>query len=153
MARPSKYKKKFCRSLTAYFRDAPYFEVVEEAYYDKKAGEFRTCEKKVPARCPTLVRFAESIKVNPDTLQEWADRYPEFASAKNAALKYQEEWLMNAAGLGVYNSTIATMALKSNHGWTDRMNNTGDSSITIVSKKYNYDGSPEDETAGGLRRE
>ena len=60
---------------------------------------------------------------------------------------------MNAAGLGFYNSTIATMALKSNHGWTDRMNNTGDSSITIVSKKYNYDGSPEDETAGGLRRE
>lgn len=144
MPRPTKYKKKFCQELINYFKKSPYFDTVEEEVYDKKRQEVVTLVKKVPALCPSFVRFAGIIKVNPDTLQQWKKTYPDFEQAMDTAKKYQEEWLMNAGGLGYYNSSVAIMALKSNHGWKDRVDNTGDSSFTIVEKKYNYEGEPID---------
>ncbi len=54
----------------------------------------------MPAPCPSLVRFADEIDVAFGTLEKWRQKYPEFAEAYVKALLYQEEWLMNAAGLG-----------------------------------------------------
>jgi len=141
MARPTKYKKKFCKSIVKYFRDAPLFQEVDKEYYDKKSDTYKTISVKEPTSSPSFVRYAQSIGVNPDTLQEWKKAYPEFEVAYKIAKSYQEEWLQNASGRGFYNPAVGIMALKSNHGWTDRQDNvnTINGGLQVSIKKYDWE--------------
>lgn len=141
MGRPSKYKKKYCKAIIAYFKDAPLYQEVETEIYDKKKDEYRTKCVKVATLCPSFTRFAEEIGVNPDTLQEWKKNYEEFAAAYETAKHYQEEWLMNASGMGYYNAAVGIMALKSNHGWTDRTDNvnTMHGGLSVSIKQYPWE--------------
>lgn len=141
MGRPSKYKKKYCKQIIAYFKNAPLYDEVEKEVYDKKRDEYRKTWVKTATLCPSFTRFAETIGVNPDTFQEWKKANPEFGNAYETAKKYQEEWLMNAAGMGFYNAAVGIMALKSNHGWTDRSDNvnTMNGGLNIAIKKYEWE--------------
>ena len=53
-------------------------------------------------------------------MEVWRKSETEFNSAYEQAMRFQEEWLMNAAGLGFYNSSMSIMALKVNHGWAEK---------------------------------
>ena len=99
MGRPSKYKKKYCKAIIAYFKDAPLYQEVETEIYE------------------------------------------EFAAAYETAKHYQEEWLMNASGMGYYNAAVGIMALKSNHGWTDRTDNvnTMHGGLSVSIKQYPWE--------------
>lgn len=124
LGRPSKYKKRYCKELEDYFRNAPLYLEEERITQNTKTGEVKTQIVRKPAKCPTFIQFADKIGVNPDTLLSWAER-DDFSVSYKKAKAFQADWLMNAAGMGFYNPAVAIMALKSNHGWTDRVDSTG----------------------------
>lgn len=88
MARPTKYKKAYCDEIIEFFdKDA------------KTGGKATTF--------PTFQRFARSIGVCVDTLNEWCRVHPEFSEAFKAAKEMQEAiWLENSMD-GSYNAQFA----------------------------------------------
>ena len=120
MKYPKDYKTEYAAKLIAWFRDAPLFLQETQEIYNKKTDHIETVINKVAAPCPSIVRFADSLKVSIDRVLVWRNLVPDFHSAYEQAMHFQEEWLMNAAGLGFYNSSMSIMALKANHGWSDK---------------------------------
>jgi len=106
--------------LIAWFRDAPLFAEEVREIYSKKNDRMESVIEKIAAPCPTVVRFAESLQVTAERVEIWRQEVAEFAAAYAQAMRFQEEWLMNAAGLGFYNSSMSIMALKANHGWAEK---------------------------------
>jgi hypothetical protein len=66
--RKSSYKKEYCNKIRDFFKD------------DEKA---------------TLASFARSLDVDPATVYEWANQYPEFYESKNKALQNKKENLVH----------------------------------------------------------
>ena len=114
------YKTEYAQQLVAWFKNAPLYHLESKSVFSKKNDKAEEVTEKVPAPCPTFVRFADEIGVSISSLDKWRAKYPEFAEAYLKAVLYQEEWLMNAAGLGFYNSSMSITALKANHGWVDK---------------------------------
>jgi len=104
--RPTAYEPRFCQEIIDFF-DRP---LVEGTGNNKKIN-----------RLPTLVRFAMKIGVHRDTLHKWSKKHPEFFDAMSEAKKIQEEHLMNASLLGLYNSSFAIFTAKNVCGWTDKV--------------------------------
>ena len=114
------YCPEYAAKLVAWFKNAPLYHTEMHTVYSKKSDKCEEIAEKVPAPCPTFVRFADEIGVAVGSLARWREKYPEFAEAYLKAELYQEEWLMNAAGLGFYNSSMSISALKANHGWVEK---------------------------------
>ena len=118
-----KYQIEYAEKLISWFKNAPLYNTETHKIYSKKSDKCEEVYEKVPAPCPTFVRFADEINVAVHSLEIWKEKYPEFAEAYLKAQLYQEEWLMNAAGLGFYNSSMSISALKANHGWVEKSDN------------------------------
>ena len=114
------YKTEYAKKLVEWFKNAPLYLVETKNVLNKKSDKCEQIVEKVPAPCPTFVRFADEINVAIGSFDKWRKKYPEFDEAYLKALLYQEEWLMNAAGLGFYNSSMSITALKAYHGWVDK---------------------------------
>lgn len=114
------YKQEYAEQLVKWFRDAPLFLLEQREVFLKKSDKIEQIDEKNPATCPTFVRFADENGITIENLEKWRKEKPEFNEAYNKAKLYQEEWLMNAAGLGFYNSSMSIMALKANHGWVEK---------------------------------
>ncbi len=114
------YCPEYTERLVAWFKNAPLYITETKMVYSKKNDKSEEVSEKVSAPCPTFVRFADEIGVSIGSLKKWREKYPEFAEAYLKAVLYQEEWLMNAAGLGFYNSSMSITALKANHGWIEK---------------------------------
>lgn len=129
--RPTKYDPKYAEEMVDYFENAPLF--TEEWRVNPKTGE--EYKVKLAARCPTIIRFAIKINVSHDSIVEWEKTYPEFSVAYKKAKLLQEEWLMNAAGMGFFVPSMGIMALKANHGWRDNqsveMSGAGGDPLTV----------------------
>mgnify|MGYP006916043901 CR=1 FL=1 len=125
MKYPKDYNTEYASKLIAWFRDAPLFICEEQEVYNKKNDRVETVITKVAAPCPSIVRFADSLKVGIERVFVWREAVPDFHSAYEQAMHFQEEWLMNAAGLGFYNSSMSIMALKANHGWSEKNDKQG----------------------------
>ena len=115
-----KYKPEYANSLINWFKEAPFYKIEIRKVYLKKTDKVEDVEEKVAASCPSFVRFADEYGFTVGCLEKWRDEFLEFAEAYKKAKLYQEEWLMNAAGLGFYNSSMSIMALKANHGWVEK---------------------------------
>jgi hypothetical protein len=114
------YRPEYAEKLIAWFKNAPLYHREMRTVFSKKSDKSEEISEKTPAPCPTFVRFADEIGVTIGSLEKWRAKYPEFAEAYLKAVLYQEEWLMNAAGLGFYNSSMSITALKANHGWVEK---------------------------------
>ena len=114
------YKSEYAQKLIEWFKNAPLYQLEVKNVLNRKSDKSEQVSEKVPAPCPTFVRFADEINVSIGSLDKWRIKYPEFAEAYLKAVLYQEEWLMNAAGLGFYNSSMSITALKAFHGWVDK---------------------------------
>ena len=114
------YRPEYAGKLVAWFKNAPLYIRETRTVYSRKNDKSEEVSEKVPAPCPTFVRFADEIGVAIGSLEKWREKHPEFAEAYLKAVLYQEEWLMNAAGLGFYNSSMSITALKANHGWVEK---------------------------------
>lgn len=114
------YKPEYAKQIIEWFRDAPLFIDEPKEVFNKKSEKVDIVNNRTAAPCPTVVRFAESLGVTIDRVFAWRNNCKDFRDAYGQAMRFQEEWLMNAAGLGFYNSSMSIMALKANHGWSEK---------------------------------
>ncbi len=97
MARPTKYRKEYCEMLLNHLASGLSFD-----------------------------SFAPIVKVNQDTLYEWAKRYKDFAEAKKEGysqnlLFWEKLGIAGAAGkIPNFNATTWIFNMKNRHGWRDR---------------------------------
>jgi hypothetical protein len=107
---PTKYREEYCADIVKYFVEARqkvvetvYVQIEESARYPgSKKQEVRT----VYSEIPTFQRFALSIGTHPDTLTNWAKKFPEFNDAVLRCKAVQEDFLIH----GLLSGRIPTMA-------------------------------------------
>lgn len=116
--RPTKYNNKYCQQLISFFDIDPYREVVET--YTYKDGTTKETTKLLPNDMPFIRDFAKKIKVNVDTLYEWAKKHKEFSEALKEVKQLQEKLLVINGLNGCYNSTFAIFSAKNMIGWRDK---------------------------------
>lgn len=95
--------------------------------YVKKVDEYIQLslkQNKTTTELPTLVGLAIYFDKVVNTLKNWGKEHPEFLTALRKLQAYQKRELINRGLLGTYNSTIAKLILSSNHGMTERIDQT-----------------------------
>lgn len=98
--RPTKYRKIFCEKLIKFFDVEP-FSKIELPHYQIDGKTLKWMDYKlVPARMPTLLKFAKSIKVDYITVWRWAKEgevgyRDEFCKALMCAKELRKDWLID----------------------------------------------------------
>lgn len=106
---PSHYRSEYIGLMYEFFDRDPW-EVVEDA-----KGTPRMMPKD---KLPTMQRFARQIGYSTDTLQKWADKFPEFGAAYAECKEMQKAFIMESGGLTL-NGGFAAFMLRCNHGMRD----------------------------------
>jgi hypothetical protein len=120
VGRPTKYTAKMPEALVAYYTDAA------DLIKDKSMGEL----KDQFTFLPTLVRFALSIEVTEQSLQNWARKHPAFREALEFCNKMSADMLQQMSLNGVWSPSQSQFVLKVNHGWVDKVEI--DSTVRVV---------------------
>ena len=105
MARPTKYKKKYCDKIIEYFKKEPFRQVSEITTY--KDGTTKETIKLIPCKFPTIEGFAVSIGICSKTVLNWLQDNPEFLRAYDYAKSCQKDILTQNGLLGLYNCLFA----------------------------------------------
>lgn len=111
--RPSKYKPIFCKKIIEFFSVEKAKQYIKSERITKKSNGTEEIFREygwMPNDLPTFNRFARSIKVNEDTVVEWAKavdkanrlKYPEFSASYNIAKQLQKEFLNDNALKGFH---------------------------------------------------
>ena len=103
--RPSEYRPEYVEKVDEYIK------------LSLKQGKSTT-------ELPTLAGLSIYLNKVVNTLKNWGKLYPEFLTALRKLQAYQKRELINRGLLGTYNSTIAKLILTSNHGMTERVDQT-----------------------------
>jgi len=103
--RPSEYKPEYVEKVDEYI-------------------QLSLKQNKTTTELPTLVGLAIYFDKVVNTLKNWGKEHPEFLTALRKLQAYQKRELINRGLLGTYNSTIAKLILSSNHGMTERIDQT-----------------------------
>lgn len=112
MARPTKYKKAFCKEMYNFFN-------IEHTKTIKKGG-VTEIEKEVANQLPTFERFAVKIGVCRDTLDQWKKDYSEFSDTYKKCKDLQKDMLNDLAMRGFYNPTYTIFVAKNITDMTDK---------------------------------
>jgi hypothetical protein len=115
--RPTKYQKKYCDEVVAYF-DKPLTYIVE-IIKRTKDGEYKVAQERV-TDLPTFERFAHELGVNHSTLRQWCKDYPDFSKAYDQAKDLQEQLIVANAMAGRYVGPFAQFYLKNKYSYSDR---------------------------------
>lgn len=108
--RPSKYKKEYCKKMFEFFDISHTFDK-EIVSYDKDGNEKVSYIEK-PNILPTFEKFAVSIGVCVDTLNEWTKVHEEFSEAYKKCKNLQKDMLNDLAMRGFYNPTYTIFVAK-----------------------------------------
>ena len=103
--RPSEYRPEYVKKVDEYIKRS------------LKQGKSST-------ELPTLAGLSIYLDKVVNTLKNWGKKYPEFLTALRKLQAYQKRELINRGLLGTYNPTIAKLILTSNHGMTERIEQT-----------------------------
>lgn len=122
MARPTKYKKLYCKSIVDYF-DKPLTYKDEETRYYK--GEPYTVARTLVSDLPTFESFASSIGVTMSTMWEWKQVHEEFSNAYQRAQQLQEQMIVGNSITGRYAGSFAQFYLKNKYAYVDKQELTG----------------------------
>lgn len=105
MGAPSKYKPDYCKRIVDFFSVEPYrlveTERMEEHFKNGTLKKKLVRKRPMPNKLPTLFRFADSIKVDVSTLDNWCKSYPDFFRAFTRAKEMQKEFLISLGLAGV----------------------------------------------------
>lgn len=120
--RPTLYKDEYVQQLIDFFDVSPFEHVPG---IDKNGNEKM---EMVPAKFPTLARFAVNIGVSRDTLYEWSTaknedgslKHQEFSYAYKKAKDFQEAILVEGTMAGAFQPTFAIFTAKNVLGWRDK---------------------------------
>lgn len=116
---PTKYKKRYCDDIIAYFRVPPYRMATKRTYYQN--GNIKSEEEfPIANDLPTFQGFADSIGVHVDTLSEWRKVHPEFSEAYARARAIQDSIVQINGLSGLYNSQYAQFFSKNCLGYKDK---------------------------------
>ncbi len=124
VGRPTLFKEEYADQLIAYFDIEPFERrPLLDSQGNEKGSEI------VPAKFPTLARFAISIGVTRDTLYEWATakkedgelKHPDFSYAYKKAKDYQEAILVEGAMANAFHANFSIFTAKNVLGWRDKM--------------------------------
>lgn len=97
---------------------------------------------------PSVAGLAIYLKVNKDTLYEWAKKHTEWKSAMNNLAAAQEQKLLSGGLSGTYNSTIAKLVL-TKHGYSDKQEISGAEGKPLQVETWNLVGvKPKDGDTG-----
>lgn len=83
------------------------------------SGDFRKAGDVVPSR----VGLARFLKVSTPTLLNWRDAHPAFFTTLGTIQEEQHRMLVNG-GLSSETNTVITKLMLSNHGYSDKIDNT-----------------------------
>lgn len=109
---PTKYREEYCSEIVKYFIEARQKVVetvvvqIEESNRYPGAGSKKQEVRTIYSELPTFQRFALSIGTHPETLSNWAKKYPEFADAVLRCKAVQEDFLIH----GLLSGRIPAMA-------------------------------------------
>jgi len=98
--RPTKYKPKFCQILVDFFDIEP-FEKMEIPHYQNDGKTLKWMDYKlIPARMPTLRKFAKKIDVHVSHVYGWINEksptyHKEFSDAFTCAKEIRKDWLID----------------------------------------------------------
>lgn len=97
---------------------------VPEVIYPKIEEYITSCGREQTS-LPSIEGLALHLNVNPDTLYEWASKYPEFSDAIKKILTKQKKQLMDDGMYGgkEVNAGMAIFLLKVNHGLKEDQGN------------------------------
>lgn len=110
MARPTKYKKEYCKKMYNFF-NIPHTFMDEITKFDKN-GEEQIIRVEKPNILPTFEKFAVSVDVCVDTLNEWCKVHTEFSEAYKKCKHLQKDMLNDLAMRGFYNPTYTIFVAK-----------------------------------------
>lgn len=130
MARPTKYKKEYCKKMYDFFNiEHTFFEEVTKI--DKK-GDVLTYSIEKPNKLPTFEKFATIIDVHVDTLNEWCKVHKEFSEAYRKCKHLQKDMLIDLGMRGFYNPVFTQFVAKNITDMTDTVVNKVVNPPTIV---------------------
>jgi hypothetical protein len=118
MARPTKYKKQYCKKMLDFF-SIEHTREIEQTFTNKK-GETFTTYKEVANQLPTFERFAAMVGVCRDTLDEWKKQHKEFSDTYKKCKDFQKDMLNDLAMRGFYNPTYTIFVAKNITDMTDK---------------------------------
>ncbi len=113
---PTSWRPEYNEMIVAHF-DKEACDLV----FDKNGRPYPVMREKFP----TFEAFAHKIKVNTDTLVEWAkkenrEKYPGYSAAYARAKEMQKSFLLQATMAGAANSAFAIFFAKNNLGMKDK---------------------------------
>lgn len=100
IGRPTKYRPEFCQILIDFFDIEPY-DKIELPHYQSDGKTIKWKDYKlIPARMPSLLKFAKSINVDYKTIYNWVDKghnsfQEEFFQAFTFAKEIRKYWLID----------------------------------------------------------
>lgn len=110
--RPSDYRPEYAEKMIQYFENANAWVI---NYTDKGNAQV------IPKDCqPSFIKFARLCGIRRFQLLRWAKAHPEFAEAYAICKELQQEFICQAAGVGLMPSAWAIFQMRANHGITDQ---------------------------------
>jgi len=107
--RPTKYKKRYCKDIVAYF-DVPYF--VKKKVVKIIKGIPVEWEEEVPNKIPLFEGFCREIGISQRTLTNWIAEHDDFFLAYERAKGLQKEMLVYLSVNNYLNPTYAVFLTK-----------------------------------------
>lgn len=115
---PCKYDPKYCDEIIKFFNVEPTrIEMVEKITKD---GTVIKLPVKIANDLPLFGKFAVSINVCRDTLDEWCTQYKEFSDAYKKAKMYQENIIVQNGLHGYYEQPFSIFTMKNVTDWKDK---------------------------------
>lgn len=133
MARPTKYKRQYCKEMYNFFNIEHTF-IKEIVTYDKNGNE-KTIEVEKPNILPTFEKFAVNIGVCRDTLDAWCKVHMEFSDTYKQCKHLQKDMLNDLAMRGFYNPTYTMFVAKNITDMTDKQVVDNNVSYTLFEKE------------------
>ena len=132
--RPSKFDPKYCEEIIAFFSGPRNKQIVKSEKITRKANGTEEVYKEyalIAEDLPTLDKFARSIKVDHDTILNWAKKenktkYPGFIGAYNRTKELQKEFLADNALKGLHPPATFIFIAKNITDWKDKTDITTD---------------------------
>ncbi len=121
VGRPTEYTKDIILKVQKYIDSCEDTEINQTVGMSAKGTEL--FKSKLIVNMPTIEGLAYEIKVNKDTIYEWAKEYKEFSDVIDDLRAKQAKFLINKGLSGDYNPTIAKVLL-TKHGYREGIDQT-----------------------------
>lgn len=131
IGRKTKYIQDYCKQIVDFF-NISHTRNKEIKSFDKDGNEKIRIEETANI-LPTFEKFAVSIDVCVDTLNEWCKVHEEFSEAYKKCKALQKDMLNDLAMRGFYNPTYTIFVAKNITDMRDRQDiyNSGNSQIVV----------------------